>query len=882
MARTLPGGGGERAVLAGAHINVYAKLEIQDSDGTWRDLTNLSGQDWLDRWTVDESVDDPVARASFVLRREIGALSLAPMMQTSLINRNAALAYVPLLTPPNLMRLSTATVANGVAPIAGNYHEIFRGPITNVDPSNPDDGITVQCLDQGHLLQNVMIEEERQYSTSGGSPVQNVMQDIMDDWLPTAFSLITPVSPGWDITKYTQAKVNVLQAISDLAAQIGWDIRYVYQAATDIAELRFFQPDRTRAVADWTFGPDEYTRLPMSDVNDLDVRNAARVNYVDATGTKQTVLRESLTSIAIFGRRYMEITEDDSSNIDTAVEANAMGDAAIADLGIPIMEHQIETLHFWPLQLNDLCTFLANGVQYSADQTLAAIAFRHDGAGGHATTTISCRGKPAGAYRKWLRKSKVSGKPKDPQTPATPPIAEVILVGPGDRTTQTVRLTAAAVDARMYPIKYQTKLGHADWSALTTSDVALDADYVVHRKKGHALPVHLRVVQRDGQAATAQISVSQIPADEHEHKPKEEKHNHGDGGVPAAGKGFSAKTLTNFDGSVPTYDPVLGGVTPDMRAADGVKGIESTRGSRSKSDRAAPASLGRENQTRGGEGGVPTALARYYRGVIYDPTGVTPLLDTVAKSILSGLAIGAGVRGDSSVVFGSATKYPTFRHAEEIIAVDGDSKTFGVSYESVPVISIRPDIYTLPGTSSTVDRKVEVRATNVTVSGFSVVAQQSTGSTRSAQSENPAATLNGTPNAGGIDLSAENDAAFFNLAGANSTLTTYKVTYNVDTSGLTSGLLRVRIYKNAGTGSTSWTQVSSRAYDAGLVLTGEVQSFDAAMALNWDIRILLDYTSGSGASVHASTATYDKIVAGTATTLTPAGSQLTVQAREAA
>lgn len=405
----------ERSLLGGGHINIHAKLEIRDSDGTWRDLTNLSGQDWLKAWRVEENSDDPVAKATFYLHREIGALSLAPLMEASTINRNAADAYVPLVTPPRLVRFSVAEVANGVAPTGGDYHQIFQGPIFDVDPAESDPYLVVKALDLGHLLGSIQIEAETAYGTAGGSAVEAVMQEIIDDWVGNPPLVTTPTSPGWLITTYNQARVNVMEAVRTLALQIGWDFRYMYPASGDTPELRFFQPPRSKTLPDWSFSGDEYLRIPRAPLSDADVRNAVLVRFVESNGTPSAVTRENAGSIAQFGRRFMEIVEDASSNIDTVAEANALGDAAVSDLGTPPHEHEMETLLFWPVQLHDLIRFAPNGTFYDSNQNQAVVGIKHESGHepGHATTTLYTRGKPMGAYSEWIRLGSVSVDPKE-------------------------------------------------------------------------------------------------------------------------------------------------------------------------------------------------------------------------------------------------------------------------------------------------------------------------------------------------------------------------------------------------------------------------------------------------------------------------------------
>jgi hypothetical protein len=639
VARTLPGGAGERTLLASGHINIWPKLEVKDSDGTWRDLTNLSGVNWLDSWRVEESIDAPIAAATFVLRREVSStLSLAPNLAASTINRNAAAAYVPLLTAPRLVRFSVATVAPGTTPIAGDYHEIFQGPISSVDPADPEDGVTVKAFDLGYLVQQAFVEAETQYAASGGTAVETVMQQIITAWVASNPTLVTRVSPAWLITTYTQAKVSVLQALRDLAQQIGWDVRYLYQAATNTTELRFYLPPRAAVTPDWTFGPTEYTRIPRDAVDDADVRNAVTVNYVDGTsGTQQTVTRLNSASITKFGRRWMEIQEDASSNIDSLSEAQAMADAAAADLGDPLQDHDIETLFFWPLQINDLCRFSSNSVQYDSNQDLACVAFVHEGQGGHATTTIQTRGKPAGAYGDWLRDAKPSGSSPTGTPQAEPPYPFVTYVR-RDRQYETVQLSAI-VDAAMLPARWQTKIDAAAYSALQTSTLPQVVQIAL---RAVAQKFRLKVVQADGQTNETEYNVP--PRYDDSAPTHGETFRRNWGGLPTGGASDFIDPQHKYtrDGATPLIDSTLGQVTGQLGAADGVKGIESTRGARVKTSRSAGTGaqgISGEGRTRSGIGGMPTPSGQIHALHQYSSDGTTPLIDSSTRQVQGALQI---------------------------------------------------------------------------------------------------------------------------------------------------------------------------------------------------------------------------------------------------
>lgn len=327
-----------------------------------------------------------------------------------------------------------------------------------------------------------------------------------------------------------------------------------------------------------------------------------------------------------------------------------------------------------------------------------------------------------------------------------------------------------------------------------------------------------------------------------------------------------------------TNSKLVTGVTSAATGADGYSGIESRRGAARQSGHSAQG-ITREGFVRAGNGGLPVLRAQFVTDPLYSADGTTPLVDPVTKEIKSGLAIGTGVRGAADVAFGATVKYPTSRHNEDILGKHLESKTFGVSYEQVPNIRAIPLCYSLPGSAA----KIEVKVINVTVSGFDIRAVSSTGSSSSAETDSFSASLNGAEFSS-IAISAPGAAAYCNLDDANTTLTTYKVVFDVDTLLLDVGvIMRVRVYKNNGTGSTSWSQVASANYDSGLSLTNQVLQFNAAMAANWDVQVVVSYTATpfTNGTVTCKRVDYNKITPGTETDITTAAdAAILVQAAE--
>lgn len=404
---------GERTTLASAHLNIYVRVAVQDADGAWVRLDTLRGLDWVEAVQWQEGIDEPTLSGSVTTRREVWTgselLSLSPQLQASTLNRNAANAYAPLLNAGRGVRIWTATVAHAVAPAEADFRLMVDGVIDDVDWKGTASQLTIKFRDQGKRLQDRFIEAKRVYGSDAGTAVETVLQQLIADNppvgpLPTVY---TPVSPGWMIHQYQQDQVNLMEALRALALQIGWDFRYRWDDGTQSFRPTFFQPERTKTVPDATVGPDEYLDITQLALSDADIRNVIKVTYINAaTGAVAEKVAEDAASVALYGRRAMEVAEASTSNIDSDAEAQDLADAILADLATPNATHEIETLYWWPVQLGDLYAYQANGVHYDQDQQYAVTGYKHELRGGDGRTTITARGKPAGAYMGWLTRAR--------------------------------------------------------------------------------------------------------------------------------------------------------------------------------------------------------------------------------------------------------------------------------------------------------------------------------------------------------------------------------------------------------------------------------------------------------------------------------------------
>jgi hypothetical protein len=411
---------GDRETCALPAIDVAVRVLVKDSDGIWQNLSTMGGSDWVVgvRWGGD--IDAPVLSGSVMLFRGAGTQSLAPLLAGSELNRNAANIYAPLLDVGRQLMIQTATTPRGIAPTEADYRTPFLGKIDDIDWGKSP--ITMSVRDLGAVLLDTQMEEERQYGSDSGMLVETVMQQILDDNLGSgAVVLYTPVSPGEALPIGTIDRVSVMEALTTLAAQIGWVVRYK-QDATGAWRLTFFSPDRAKTDPDATIPPSEYLDISSLVIADADVRNVIRVRFVNgATQAEDSVLVSDSGSIAEFGRLYAEIS---SIHLQTRAEALVMATAALTDLAEPKATQVVSMLYFWPTELSDLYGWPANAVHYDDDQTFAVVSFQHELTPASKRTTLTVRGSVAGAYKSWLmlRGGLFTGQPSTGPFPLVGPL----------------------------------------------------------------------------------------------------------------------------------------------------------------------------------------------------------------------------------------------------------------------------------------------------------------------------------------------------------------------------------------------------------------------------------------------------------------------------
>lgn len=232
-----------------------------------------------------------------------------------------------------------------------------------------------------------------------------------DSTSPGDIEVYQPSSPGWNLNVFQVKRESVWNAMQQLAQQIGWDLRWKWDPVEAAFRLHLYDPNRSKTTPDrvLSFGLEvrgyddvsldianvrNVVRVVYSDSASLDAQNRARRRWVQVTDS---------TSLARFGRRFMEVAESSSSSIDSSGEATTMANAMLSDLASPVADVGVR-LGFFPwIELTDLLGLPADGRRFTSQQNLAVTSYDHEWSEGRGSTKVAVRGKPSSGWYRWAR-----------------------------------------------------------------------------------------------------------------------------------------------------------------------------------------------------------------------------------------------------------------------------------------------------------------------------------------------------------------------------------------------------------------------------------------------------------------------------------------------
>jgi hypothetical protein len=396
----------ELADALGPDPKVFARLDVTDPDGAWKDVTALGAgalDYFIDAALADNLDDLTLDFGATVVRAEGPTKSLAPLMQASLLNRNAAAVYAPFLDVARFWRIRIAVQSNPLA--TPTYRELATGVVD--DLLDQVDAGTISLAGRG--MEALLLDIDIAAATYGNdaSPVamETVIQQMIDDTLGAGvYTLYTPVSPAFGMVQWNQEPMSLMEAISAVANDAGFVVRFRYDAS-DVLRLTLFRPNRAPTSHDWTLGPTQYSTIPRVALRIAGVRNFVPVTYKSPTLGLQTVQSPTSgtsASIVRYRKRALPIQLAPQTRIVTAVKAQAFADDVRSDLEYPWLEQSVVIDGAWFVEVYDFGQMLANGVHYDVDQDIGAASWTMRLTDDRLTATIEGKAKPIGRYTTWL------------------------------------------------------------------------------------------------------------------------------------------------------------------------------------------------------------------------------------------------------------------------------------------------------------------------------------------------------------------------------------------------------------------------------------------------------------------------------------------------
>jgi len=335
--------------------------------------------------SISHSADEPVSTVDLVLDDDYSeygtAASLCPLISTSSYNSPSELLW-----PNNDVKVYFGVNDLGSAVTSNELKLVFHGVLGDSikpDSSRGSRQIKVHARDQAKRLQDHWIHGEYVYGSAAGTAAVAVVQSILNDCFSWDESSSDYKKLHIDATAYTNCDLVVyetkigdcscwdaIQKVIGCAAgdDLGFEIRYRFLPDGDTSTkdnegdtitvsgdgfyLCLLQIDQSKSVADDSvdISTDSIEEHDIEIFDDM-IRNDVYGHYIDRdTEEEMTLHREDMASIAAYGRRTMEIGQDDVPYIDTNPEMwallgvclNALKDVPATDGWSQQMSYHVE------------------------------------------------------------------------------------------------------------------------------------------------------------------------------------------------------------------------------------------------------------------------------------------------------------------------------------------------------------------------------------------------------------------------------------------------------------------------------------------------------------------------------------------------------------
>lgn len=474
--------------LVAPNYGVHWLVLVEDPDGNMAEVTLLEGLDFFAGFGLNLDIDQLSDTLALRLRRDYGVpvrqLSLAPLREDSVLNRDSEDEYAPRIDVDRRVEVYCAIMGSGLLP--GEYtsgstdwHLIFEGFLDAWDSARQP--MELPARDQMGELIDREIETVRDYGSEAGVATEDLVQQFIDDNFGMyGPELFVPASPGTSITRWRPA-TNVGEEAASLVEGTGWTLRYRWDEDTRSYRLTLFFIDPEDLTPVYTFGAGTYLRITQLTVDRRDVVNRLIGTYTDRTtgNPSPRMIVQDGDSIVRYGLRARGVNETADSPIDSEEELAALLDAILAALKDPIASVEIETLFMPFLEPGDVIGIAADGVNINTDLVVATKSIRHDVGPGRERTFIQGRAAPAAAYLRW--KARVTGETGGGGTePADPNQATIESLAIQEVNTAEGQFTQTAVVLGQHTARWVLYERDGAWPTENgLEDGVLDRRYIV-------------------------------------------------------------------------------------------------------------------------------------------------------------------------------------------------------------------------------------------------------------------------------------------------------------------------------------------------------------------------------------------------------------------
>lgn len=393
----------ELHLLESDHLQVYHRVDIQNWNRNWVQISAFKSEDFVKSVEVSASIEKATMSATITLRRETDETSgysdkdirsISPLVRGSVVDDE----FRSLIFAGRGVRIWTAVTYPGAETMSRRL--LFLGKIDDVQWGGDNSEVQIQCRDKGAFLLDAKAEKENDIFTNGQtvSPVQ-ALQTILDQTYGAGFDTVISGNASVYEKSYNQINIpegkSVLNIMKEVAEQRSLDIRYGFD---DSGGLRLFvyEPDRDNDTPIYTVNKGDIKEVSRISVSDSEIFNVIGVPWEDNDGNTGIEKAENKKSIKRFGRRYKRISSEKSDTVQGPQEAQAMAESLAKDMGQITSVQQILMPMFWPIELNDYIEIQANGVHYTSNQQASVSGYRHKIAGGHGETILTLKGSPSG------------------------------------------------------------------------------------------------------------------------------------------------------------------------------------------------------------------------------------------------------------------------------------------------------------------------------------------------------------------------------------------------------------------------------------------------------------------------------------------------------